>query len=418
VLGWDITSHVYSFAFIAAFVAGIIFNVMPCVLPVVPLKAIGFYEVSQHHRGKSLALGLVFSAGLVSAFGVLAVLVVGLRVLDWGELFTKPWFIIPLVVILIVMGFSLFGAFTVLVPTALYRITPRHDTYSGNFLFGILTAALSPPCTFGLFVVVLAWALKQPPAWGVALVMTVGAGMAFPYLVLSALPELARQLPRTGPWSEMVKQLMGFLLIATAIYFARPLLDRALPPQSFWWAIFACVAGACLFLVVRTYQLKVGAMPRAIAVVVALLIIVPALYATRLLTIRPYQWTPYSDAALTTARSTGRPVLVEFTADWCGNCHYLEAFVLHKPRIVQAVNDHGVVMLKADVTAEHAPGKALLAKLSTAGAIPLTAIYPPGATQPILLTGIYSQSDLRNAIEQAVQTPVSTGGVVAAGPHR
>ena len=165
-------------------------------------------------------MGAVFSLGLIASFGVLALLVVGLRVLDWGGLFQKTPFTIGIVTVLGVMSLSLFGFFTVSLPTSIYQLTPRHDTYSGNFLFGVLTAALSTPCTFGLFVGLLAWALAQPPFIGVAVLMTVGVGMAFPYFVLSAFPQVAKNFPRTGPWAEIIKQLMGFLLLATAVYFA------------------------------------------------------------------------------------------------------------------------------------------------------------------------------------------------------
>ena len=125
----------------------------PALIPVqpavVPLKAIGFYEVSQHNRALSLGFGAIFSLGLVMTFAALGLFVVVLRVLNWGELFANPWFLAGIVVILAVMGLSMFGVFTVGLPTSVYRFTPRHDTYLGNFLFGILTAILSTPCTFG-----------------------------------------------------------------------------------------------------------------------------------------------------------------------------------------------------------------------------------------------------------------------------
>ena len=112
---------------------------------VVPLKAIGFYEVSQHNRAKCLLFGFVFSAGLIAIFALLGLMVVVLRKFAWGEQFSNPWFLAGIVTVLAVMGFSTFGAFTVGLPQWVYRIAPRHDTYAGNFLFGILTAVLSTP---------------------------------------------------------------------------------------------------------------------------------------------------------------------------------------------------------------------------------------------------------------------------------
>lgn len=396
--------------FFVAFVVGIIFNVMPCVLPVVPLKAIGFYEVSQHNRAKSIALGAVFSLGLIAAFATLSVFVVVLRSLEWGELFQKTWFLVAIITVLVVMAVSTFGFFTVNVPSGLYAFTPRHDTYVGNFLFGILTAALSTPCTFGMFVGLLAVALAQRSTFvGAALLTTVGVGMAFPYFMLSAFPEMARRFPRTGPWAEMVKQLMGFLLLGTAVYFARPFFQRWLHSDThpyrasdlFWWALFAVVAAAAVFLIVRTLQFARRPGPRLAGFIAALLLLVPSFLAARSLTYHPHDWVRYTDDALAQAKASGKPVLVEFTADWCGNCHFVEAWVLNNRGVVATLKRHDVVMVKADVTEDEAPAKPLLAALNPAGAIPLTAIYSPHRDAPILLAGIYSRTEIEKAIEEA-----------------
>jgi suppressor for copper-sensitivity B len=379
---FDLAHSTWPVAFTAAFLIGIIFNLMPCVLPVLPLKIMGFYEVSQHDRKKSILLGAVFSIGLIASFGVLAVLVVGMKTLNWGGLFQHAWFTGTIAVVLVAMAISTFGFFTVNVPTAMYSFAPRHDTYTGNFLFGILTAALSTPCTFGMFVGLLAWALNQPSWVGVASIMMVGVGMASPYFVLSAVPEVARKFPRTGPWAEVVKQMMGFLLLATAVYFARPFFQKLLSEEVFWWALFAVLAAGGVFLVVRASQLSKNLLPRVIASVIALLIVVPSGYAAHKLTEKPFVWIPFSDAALAAATASGKPVLVDFTATWCGN----------------------IQMLQADVTDE-GPASKLLNTLNAdgAGSVPLTAIYFPHHAQPVLLKGIYSVDELMTALAGGTQ---------------
>jgi thiol:disulfide interchange protein len=406
--GHELGPDSYGFAFLAAFLVGIVFNVMPCVLPVVPLKALGFYEVSQHNRAKSVWLGAVFSAGLIVTFAVLGLLIFAFKKLEWGGLFTQTWFIIVIVVVLLLMAASTFGAFTVALPTSIYNLSPRHDTFTGNFLFGILTALLSTPCTFGMFVGLLAWAALQPASIGVLLMVAVGIGMASPYFVLSAVPELARRFPRSGPWAELVKQMMGFLLIGTAAYFAWGFIDKHLSPRAFWWILFGIVAVAAVFLLIRSLQFSRTWVGRTTGTVLAVAILVPSLWAVRILTIEPFQWQPYTAQAVDAAHRSGRVVLVEFTASWCGNCHWLEGFVFNNWRVVKSIKSHNVLMLRADVGDEGSPSRDLLLRYNKQGSIPLTVIYPPNSSSAIELIGIYSKDDLRNAIDQAAKGGITS----------
>jgi thiol:disulfide interchange protein len=399
-------------AFGLAFLVGILFNAVPCVLPVLPLKAMGFYEVSQHNRGRSIAFGVAFSLGVIAAFGTLGLLVVVLRAFTWGQLFSNPWFSTVLAVILVAMALNMFGLFTVNLPSGVYGFSPRHDTYFGNVLFGILTAALSTPCTFGLFVSILGWALTQPPAIGLLAVITVGVGMAFPYLLLSAFPEVARRFPRTGPWPEVIKQFMGFLLLAVAVFFATGWVGRVVGSHNVWWVIFALLVAGAVFLVARAVHYGKTPVATVVAIALALLLVVPTFFVTQALTVKPYTWQPYTAEALASARGANQVVLVDFTADWCANCHTVEAFVLNRASVQRDVEKYGVRMMKADLTRQDAPGWALLKALGGEG-IPLTVVYSPGANEPVQLPGLYKVDDLRSAIAQAARGRNGAGTTVA-----
>jgi len=401
--------------FLIAFLAGVVFNVMPCVLPVLPLKAVGFYNAAQHSRAKSLAFGATFSAGLIATFAAFGVLIFGFQRFSWGQLFTYTWFQAFIVVALMGLAASTFGLFTVKLPVAVYNVAPSHETYTGNFLFGILTAVLSTPCTFGMFVGLLAWAISTGSTTiGVLILIMVGVGMAFPYFLLSAMPEVARRFPRTGPWAELIKQLMGFLLVLAAVYFARPFLGRFAPEEKYWWLLFGVIVVAAFFLTVRTFQFAKTAMPKVIGVGLAVVLVAGSFVAARRLAFRPYEWQPFTTAALEKARAENKIVLVEFTALWCANCQVVEASVLHSRPIVEAVRDHQVVMLKADVTGGDAAGRPLLEKLNPAGSIPLTAIFVPSKEQPTELTGIYSVDALSRAIEEAAKARAESKADVVA----
>ena len=391
----DLTNAGLAYVLPLAFLAGIVFNIVPCVLPVLPLKAMGFYEVAKHDRGKCLLLGAAFSAGITATFAALAVVVLVLRWVSWGEQFSNPYFAGGVALVLVGMALYQFGLFTIPLPQAAYRFTPRHDTYGGNVLFGILTAILSTPCTFGLFFALLIWASAQPAVVGVLAVTTVGLGMASPYLVLSAFPQLARNFPRTGPWSELVKQATGFLLLAVAAYFARPLLPESLRGPGYWWLIYAPLAVGGVFAVAQAYRFAAGRLrPVLVTAAVAAVVLLPTGALAYGLANAPV-WPKFSPDALAAARAGGGPVLVKFTADWCANCQTVERTVYGSKAKMDAWQDRGVTLLKADLTDADAPGWPLLQQLNSVGAIPFTAVYLPGQEQPAKLSGIYSADDLR-----------------------
>jgi suppressor for copper-sensitivity B len=399
--GWSIWT-----AFGAALLAGLLFNVMPCVLPVLPLKAAAFHRAAEHHRSRSIMLGAAFSFGIILVFAILAVLVLVLRVVQWGSLFSNPWFVWSIVVVLLLCAMGMFGAFTLQLPTALYTVDPRQDTIGGNVVFGAFTAILATPCTAPLLPPLLIWASAQPSYVGVPAMLMVGVGMALPYLILSATPELAKRFPRTGPWAELFKQMMGFLLLASAAYFGA---GRLIHGADFWWVVVAVIALAAFYLVAQTVQLTPNARPLAISAAIAVAMLSGSIWWTAKITgltqpaVASAVWTPYSDDAFKQLRDAGKPVLVKFTANWCGTCQYIEGTVFRDPQVWSALKTRDFTAIKVDLTDENAPGKDLLLKLNPAGGIPLTAIYAPGKSEPIVLASVYTSSELLKALDDAAR---------------
>jgi thiol:disulfide interchange protein DsbD len=386
-----------------AFFAGMLFNVMPCVLPVLPLKAASFYEVAQHHRSKTLLLAGVFSLGIISVFAVLSIVIL-FRHRNWGEQFSNPYFAWGIVILMFVMSLAMFGAFAILLPKRVYEFAPRHDSYMGNFGMGILTAVLSTPCTAPLFPPLMLWASAQPRSVGVPAMLMVGVGMAFPYVLLSAFPEMARRFPRVGPWSELVKQMMGFLLLGAAVFFAS---GQLLHGATMWWPMVAVAAIASLYLMGRSVQLSKNALPVAISSVLAVLMLGSTIWIAVFMSTGGVNWTPYSDEALAQARAAHKIALVKFTANWCLNCQTVEATVYHDKNAIQALQEHDVVMLKADLSKEDAAGWPLLKKLNPTGGIPLTAIYAPGSDQPIQISSVYTTQTLLRVLDQISRKSVA-----------
>jgi thiol:disulfide interchange protein DsbD len=395
----------------AALLAGLLFNIMPCVLPVLPLKAVGFYEASQHNRMRSFLLGVVFSIGLISVFAVLALFVIVFKFISWGDLFTKAWFVWGIIVpLLTIMGFGLLGGWNFSLPMGVYRFEPRHDTFGGNFFWGALTAILATPCTAPLLPAVLLWASAQPGYLGVLAMITVGVGMALPYLILSATPELARKFPRTGPWSDLFKQVMGFLMIAAATYFAA---GRIIHGPNFFWAVVFVVAIASLYLMARSVQLTKDARPVMISIVLGVSMLAGSLWWTARITgltsgtsgaVAESEFAPYSDSAFKTARDAGKPVLVKFTANWCGTCQLIEGSVFRDANVWKELKARGFEVMKVDFSDDSdAPGKQLLLSLNPAGGIPLTAVYGPQSQSPVVLASYYDSDELLKVLSSVTE---------------
>jgi thiol:disulfide interchange protein len=391
----------FGLAMLVALAAGLLFNLMPCVLPVLPLKAIGFVEASKHSRARCFFYGVIFSLGVIAFFGILAQLVVVSRALQWGQLFSKGWFVWPVVIILLALAAQMFGLFEIILPEKVYSVNLTHETVGGNFIFGMFTALLSSPCVAPMFAGILAWALAQPTRVGVSAFLMVGVGMALPYLILSAFPSLVKWIPRTGPWSAVVKQTMAFLILAVAVYFAGGRLGSR---SQVFIAIFIVICIGMIFMVSRIAILTRRFQPTIISFAIAAAVVLVSFVVTSRF-IGGLEWQPYTEQAFAAARASGKPVLVEFTANWCPNCLSIEGTVYHDPRTKAALNQYDVILMRADLTDQDAPGWPKVNELNPGGGIPLTAIYSPhGGSEPAdKLTSLYTTQNLLDALARVVK---------------
>ena len=372
---------------------GLILNLTPCVLPVIPIKVM---TISQHagSPAKTLALGLWMATGVVlfwAALGVLAASVSAFA--DPSRIFGIWWFTLAIGLLIGAMGVGIMGAFSINLPKQVYMINPKADTPLGSLLFGVMTAILGLPC-FGFVAGALLAGSAALPWWIVLIIFTaIGAGMASPYLVLSAFPRLVDRIPRTGPASELVKQVMGLLLLAAAAYFVGAGLlallsglDAHLPWWGkivHWWGVglFALAAGG--WLAWRTIRISRKPLPRVAMVSLGLVLAAGGVAAAYDRTDDAYHniWIPFTPEALASAQASGQVVVLDFTAEWCLNCKALKATVLSRAPVKPALLAPGVVPLIADVTSTNAPGWDKLRELGQTG-IPLLVVYGPGLDEP------------------------------------
>lgn len=403
VFGWSFTIDPrgagFALLLIVAFVGGFILNLTPCVLPVIPIKILGLSQVAGN-PARCFLLGAVMSLGVVAFWLVIGgVIALSTGFKSAAELVSYWWFSMGIGVFILFMGLGMLGAFTVGLPQWIYAINPKQESASGSFLFGVLTAVLSTPCVAPFMGTAVGWAAFQPAPTTLATFGAVGLGMAFPYLVLSARPAWIDWVPRAGPASELVKQVMGLLMLAVAVFFVgtsmlslvaeRPYLATVL----YWWVVGAVCVVTAAWMTVRTWAITPHPLRRVVFTALAALIaILPLLWASHMTSIARSAsgeasagggkgtsgfWTLYTPEVLQAARASGNVVVVEFTAEWCLNCKALEATVLNTETVRAALTAPGVSAIKVDLTSRTSPGWELLREYGEAG-IPLLAISGPG----------------------------------------
>ncbi len=405
---FGVADNAYALILLIAFVAGVLMNFTPCVLPVVPIKII---SIQNHAKtpSKMLTFGLVYCLGIVAMYGVLGLLAFGLisggQKYDWGQIFTVPWFVIGMSIIVGVMGIGMMGLFTINLPSAVYSVNPTGDTLLGNFIGGVLTGILAVPCTGPLLGATLAWILTQPAWIGLGVFMLMGAGMAAPYLLLISFPSLLARMPRGGPGSELLKQVMGGLMVAVAAFLAGNLTSAKWP----WFVVGAIAIGACVWLIIGGVRMLRTNRGRSAAVALGAVGILAFGAMTYSLTKPPpIDWRTFisvSDDVINKAIEAevkaGRVVVVDFTAKWCTNCHVIEQNIIYAHESLVALRRPGVVAFKVDLTPPGENGWGVVRQISGGGGIPLFVVFGPGLEKPIYYQSFFKPSDLVAAIDQA-----------------
>lgn len=396
----------------AAFLSGLILNLMPCVFPVISLKILGFVEQAQDDAAKIWRHGLIFAAGVVVSFWVLAAVVLGLRasgqLVGWGFQMGNPAFLIAMVSLFTLLSLNLFGVFEVGMglTSAGQGVDSRTD-WRGTFLSGCLATIIATPCTAPFMGPALFYALSSP-AWASVLVFTsLALGMAAPYLVLSRFPGLLDRLPRPGAWMESLKQFLGFLLLATAVWLA-DVLRSVSGPDALRAMLFGMVLmGLGAWVFGRWNTLSRTGTVRGIARGVFVLMVAGgiALAARAVPETAPTQdgaaqdaadiergvdWEPYRADRVQSYIDRGEPVFINFTATWCLSCQANKRVALKATSVRNAFATQNVHLVEADWTRQD---PAITDALAAYGrrSVPLYVFYPGGEQQepqvlPELLT--------------------------------
>jgi thiol:disulfide interchange protein len=406
------------------FIGGFILNLMPCVLPVISLKIFGFVQQAGQSRARIFRSGLAFVAGIFVWFVGLALVLVVLksagREITWAFQFTNPYFVLVMSAVVLVFALNLFGVFEISLPQWLNRGAAAGASAHGDlgsFFQGVFATILATPCTAPFLGTALGFAFTQSATTILLIFTAIAAGMSAPYLLLSAQPAWLRLLPKPGAWMIRVKQLMGFLLIATLLFLLSVLGAQRGVSALVWTSAFLLVLSVACWI--KGAFVTPAAAVRTRLTAVALMIVLVFAGAIYFIgdkfqhapnpgstTLLGDGWEKFSPERLTAETQQGHPVFIDFTAEWCITCKFNEATVLETDAVRGAFSQHQIVKLKADWTNGDPAITKFLKQFGRPG-VPLYVLYPGGSAQPYVFPELLTKNIVLEKLETVSHTIVS-----------
>lgn len=389
-----------------AFIAGLLLNIMPCVLPVLGIKILSFSEGHAQGGRSAFVRSLVFSAGMLVVFLILASMA-AYASFSWGEQFRDRKALVAIVTAIVFFALGMFDFYTILIPGFLGNVSRRmSDSLIGDFVRGVLATILATPCSGPFLGATLAWTLRQS-AFDIYLIFTaVGVGMALPYVLFASSRRLMRLIPRPGPWMEDFKHLMGFFLLGVAVYLMIGLpADAVIGTLAFCLSVVVALAIFGRFTRHESgveHKLLMGIAALAIVVVggwIAFGLLPGNLSRNRAETVvSKSTWIPFSADALLSSHAEGRSVAVDFTAAWCMNCQYNKLAVLNNPEIDSLIVARNVLALRADLTTPNNEIESLLHHLGSES-VPFFALFPgDDPYNPVIMRDVLHKAKVRDAL--------------------
>jgi len=403
-------------ALLFALLGGLILNLMPCVFPVLAMKAAAFARLAGRERSAMRRDGVAYTAGVLAAFAAMAAVVLAIRSsvgdVSWGFQFQSPIFSLLVAYVFFVVGLNLAGVFEIGGGFAgMGQGLTAKSGVTGAFFTGVLAVVVATPCTVPFMAAALGFALSQPAPQTVAVLLALGLGLALPYLALSMTPALQRLMPRPGAWMDRLRQFLAFPMFASAVWMIWVLTQQTGPDGVIYALGGMVLIGFAVWLLQLGSPSPSGTWLRrglaSVAVLLALAAVLkledgPATAASA--SGGPSQgvnfegWEKFSRQRMTEAAAAGKPVFVDFTAAWCITCLVNERVALETAATRQAFAQTGTVKLKGDWTNRDPEITGLLKELGRAG-VPLYLYWPPGAERPKILPQVLTETAILSELQ-------------------
>jgi thiol:disulfide interchange protein len=393
--------------FLAAFVGGMILNVMPCVLPVISLKIFGFVQQAHDDRGRIFRMGLAYTCGILASFLLLAILMIYAG-LAWGGLMQRPEFLIGLAAVVFAFALSLLGVYEINLPgaaTSMAGEVAAHGGYGGAFMNGVFATLLATPCVAPFLGSAVGVLTQLPnPYIGGAGIMVVGAGLATPYLLLTAFPGWLKFLPKPGPWMVTFKQIVGFILLVVVVWLLSVLL-KMIDQRTFEGTLgLLCAVGAGAWTLGR---IRLGDSRARWASQWMLALALAGgggwlSYWAFSKGVERIPWQKWTEPGIgERLAAQGNTVFVDYTAAWCVTCISNEAGVLNTEAVAGEFSKLGVYPIRADFTTRDPKIQEELRKYGRTGVPTYVVIPAEKPDSPVVLWETLTKDAVVDALKRA-----------------
>ncbi|MFZ4552617.1 MAG: protein-disulfide reductase DsbD family protein [Aquabacterium sp.] len=410
-------------ALLLALLGGMVLNLMPCVFPVLSIKALALLQQSVQAPRQVKWQGVAYTAGVLSSFTLLATVLIilkaGGRQVGWGFQFHSPLFVLMVAYLMFVVGLSLSGVVSVgASATGLGQGLASRSGWVGSFFAGVLATVVATPCTAPFMGGAMGFALTQSSWVLLAIFLSLGLGLALPYLILSIWPAAQRWLPRPGVWMEHLKQGLAFPMYGAAAWLIW-VLSRQVGADAAAIGLSGMVVIAFIAWAYDRSRQARDAVRHVVSGMSALglvLVMTGSHASLGALSAAPdaasraesgWASQPYSEDSFEALRRAGKPVFLNFTASWCITCLVNERVALSQPEVQEVFQERGVAYLKGDWTRQDATITAVLRRFGRSG-VPLYVYFPPGrSSQPVVLPQILTPGNVVATILDADQAAPS-----------